>query len=58
MGKAADMVEIPKEEYSLLKELFRTVKRQNLLLRISEAEKNLKAGKVKKVSADKFIDGI
>ena len=58
MGKAADMVEIPKEEYSLLKELFRTVKRQNLLLRISEAEKNLKAGKVKKVSADKFIEGI
>jgi hypothetical protein len=32
------------------------VKRQNFLLRIAEAEKNLKAGKVKKVTVDKFIE--
>ena len=49
-------IEIPKEEYKFLKELYRTVKHQNFLLRIDEAEKNLKAGKVKKVSIDKFIE--
>ena len=51
-------IEIPKEEYKFLKELYRTVKRQKFLLRIDEAEKNLKAGKVKKVSIDKFIESI
>jgi len=51
-------IEIPKEEYKFLKELYRTVKRQNFLLRIDEAEKNLKAGKIKKVSIDKFIENI
>ncbi|MCR4291851.1 MAG: hypothetical protein NUV76_03135 [Candidatus Kuenenia sp.] len=54
----SDTIEIPKEEYNFLKELYRTVKRQNFLLRIDEAEKNLKAGTVKKVSIDKFIEGI
>ncbi|MCR4322353.1 MAG: hypothetical protein NUV74_18730 [Candidatus Brocadiaceae bacterium] len=44
--------------YNHLKELYRTVKRQNFLFRIDEAEKNLKAEKVKKVSFDKFIESI
>lgn len=51
-------IEVPKEEYKLLKELYRTVKRQNFLFRIDEAEKNLKAEKVKKVLFDKFIESI
>ncbi len=51
-------IEVPKEEYKFLKELYRTVKRQNFLLRIDEAEKNLKAEKVEKVSFDKFIESI
>ena len=53
-----DTITIPKDEYRLLKELHKTVKRQNFLLRIDEAERNLEAGKVKKVSIDKFIEGI
>jgi len=53
-----DTVTIPKGEYKLLKELYKTVKRQHFLLRIAEAEKNLKLGKVKKVSVDKFIESL
>jgi hypothetical protein len=53
-----DTVTIPKGEYKLLKELYKTVKRQNFLLRITEAERNLKLGKVKKVSVDKFIESL
>ncbi len=53
-----DTITIPKDEYRLLKELHKTVKRQNFLLRIDEAERNLGAGKVKKVPIDKFIEGI
>lgn len=52
------MVEIPEEEYKFLKELYKTVKRQNFLLRINEAERNLKRGRVKKVPIDKFIENI
>lgn len=51
-------VVVPKEEYGFLKELYKTVKRQQFLFRLEEAEKNLKAGKVKKVSVDKFIESI
>ncbi|OGL41035.1 MAG: hypothetical protein A2042_09865 [Candidatus Schekmanbacteria bacterium GWA2_38_11] len=60
MGKfvTEDTVKVPKEEYRFLKELYRNVKRQSFLLRIDEAEKNLKAGKVKKVLIDKFIESI
>jgi len=60
MGKviAEDTVNIPRQEYKILKEIYNTVKRQQLLLRIEEAEKNLKAGKVRKVSIDKFIENI
>lgn len=53
-----DTVVVPEEEYRFLKELYRTVKRQSFLLRVNEAEENLKAGKVKKVSVDKFIESI
>ena len=53
---ADETVAIPKEEYRVLKEIYQSVKRQNFLLRIAEAEKNLKAGKFKKVSIDKFIE--
>ena len=59
LGTTADeTVAIPKEEYRILKEIYQSVKRQNFLLRIAEAEKNLKAGKVKKVTVDKFIEQI
>ena len=55
---ANETVAVPKEEYRILKEIYQSVKRQNSLLRIAEAEKNLKAGKVKKVSLDNFIEQI
>lgn len=61
MAKAAvaeKTVVIPKEEYGFLKELYKTVKRQQFLFRLEESEKNLKAGKVKKVSVDMFIESI
>ncbi|HHT9124467.1 MAG TPA: hypothetical protein ACFYD6_01465 [Candidatus Brocadiia bacterium] len=53
-----ETVTVPKVEYKILKELYRAVKRQNFLLRIEEAEKNLKAGKIKRISIDKFIESI
>ena len=55
---AKEMIEIPKDEYKMLKEIYKTVKRQKLLFRIEEAEKNLRTGKVKKVAVDEFIDSI
>ena len=55
---AEETVTVPKVEYKILKELYRAVKRQNFLLRIEEAEKNLKAGKIKRISIDKFIESI
>jgi len=51
-------IEIPKAEYNLLKEVYNQFKRQILLLRIIEAEENLKRKKVKKMSMDKFIKSI
>jgi hypothetical protein len=51
-------VKIPKQEYSLLKEVYRTVKRQAFLVRIDESERNLTAGKIKKVSIDDLIDSV
>lgn len=41
-------INIPEDEYKLLKELYKTVKRQQFLLRLETAEKNLRSGKVKK----------
>lgn len=61
MAKAAvteKIVVIPKEGYGFLKELYKTVKRQQFLFRLEESEKNLKAGKVKKTSVDMFIESI
>lgn len=55
---AGETITVPKTEYIFLKELLRTVKRQNFLLRLEEAEKNLRDGKVKKVSIDRFIESI
>jgi len=55
---AKEMVEIPKDEYRILKEIYTTVKRQRLLFRIEEVEKNLRSGKVEKVSVDDFIENI
>jgi len=57
MERAAveDYVKIPKQEYNLLKEVYRTVKRQAFLVRIDEAERNLAAGKTKSMTVDDFI---
>jgi hypothetical protein len=55
-GTAKEMIEIPKDEYKILKEIYKTVKRQRLLFRIEEAEKNFRMGKVEKMSVDDFIN--
>jgi mRNA-degrading endonuclease YafQ of YafQ-DinJ toxin-antitoxin module len=51
-------VSIPKTEYGFLKELYKTVQRQKFILRVGEAEKNLKSGKAKKMPLEKFIESI
>jgi hypothetical protein len=53
-----DFVKIPKQEYTLLKEVYRTVQRQAFLIRIGDAEKNLASGKTKAVSIDDLIASI
>ncbi|PIP47249.1 MAG: hypothetical protein COX16_05400 [Deltaproteobacteria bacterium CG23_combo_of_CG06-09_8_20_14_all_51_20] len=53
-----DFVKIPKQEYNLLKEVFRTVKRQAFLVRLDDAEKNLAAGKTKMLSVDDLIASV
>lgn len=53
-----DYVKIPKQEYSLLKEVYRTVKRQAFLVRLDESERNLTAGKTKKFSVKDFINAV
>jgi len=53
-----DFVKIPKQEYNLLKEVYRTVQRQAFLIRIGEAEKNLLSEKTKKSSVDELIASI
>lgn len=55
---AKETVVVPKEEYRILKEIYRNVKRQQFLMRLDEAEKNLKSGKVKKVSMDEFLESL
>ncbi len=47
-GIAENTVSIPEGEYKLLKEIYKAVKRQKFLLRIDEAERNLKKGGGKK----------
>jgi hypothetical protein len=51
-----EYVKIPKQEYNLLKEICRTVKRQAFLMRIDEAEQNLAEEKTKIMSVDDFIN--
>lgn len=51
-------VEIPLSEYNLLREACEQLKRQALVLRILEAEQNLKERKVKKMDINKFIKSI
>ena len=60
MGHAVvtDFVKVPRQEYNLLKEVYRTVQRQSLLMRIDDAEKNLAEGKTKAVSLDELISSI
>ena len=53
-----DYVKIPKREYNLLKEMYRTVKRQALLVRIDDAERNLALGKTKVMSVDEVIHSV
>ena len=53
-----DYVKIPKQEYALLKEVYRTLRRQMFLIRIGDAEKNIASGKTKKVSVDDLIASI
>ena len=53
-----DYVKIPKQEYNLLKEVYRTVKRQAFLVRIDEAERHLAAGKTKSMTVDDFITSV
>jgi len=53
-----EYVKVPKKEYNLLKEVYRTVKRQAFLFRLDEAEKNLVAGKTKKMSVEDFITSV
>jgi hypothetical protein len=53
-----DYVKIPKQEYNLLKEVYRTVKRQAFIVRLDESERNLVAGKTKAISVHDFIDAV
>lgn len=53
-----DYVKVPRQEYCLLKEVYRTVKRQAFLVRLDDAEKNIAAGKTKTVSVDDLISSI
>ena len=53
-----EYVKVPKQEYDLLKEVYRTVKRQAFLVRIDEAERNLAAGKTKAMTVDDFVDSV
>ena len=50
-----DKVEIPKNEYAVLKTLAKEYKKHAHLFRILEAEENLKNGKVQRLSFGKFL---
>lgn len=53
-----EMIEIPKAEYEMLREIYKTVKRQKVLFRIEEAEENYRAGRIKKVTTHRFVEDI
>lgn len=55
MGKQADAIMVPRGEYRILREMHKTVKRQQFLFRLEEAKKNLKFRKVKRVSIDELM---
>ena len=55
---ANEYVKIPKQEYNLLKEAYRSLQRQAFLVRIGESEKNLVTGKTKSASIDDLIASI
>ncbi|MCK5122807.1 MAG: hypothetical protein KAQ87_01500 [Candidatus Pacebacteria bacterium] len=48
-------ITIPKSEYNLLNEVYNQFKKQALLFRIIEAERNLKRGKVEEMNFSKFV---
>ena len=56
--KEREEITIPKSEYDLLNEVYNQFKKQALLFRIIEAERNLKRGKVEEMSSDAFIKSI
>lgn len=51
-------IEVSAREYNLLREVYDQIKKQAALLRIFEAEENLRAGKTKTVSFRKFVESI
>ena len=53
--KEREEITIPKSEYNLLNEVYNQFKKQALLFRIIEAERNLKRGKVEKMNFSKFV---
>jgi hypothetical protein len=53
-----DYIKIPKKEYNLLREIYRTVKRQAFLVRLDEAERNLAHGKTNTISVDDVIASV
>ena len=53
-----DYIKIPKKEYNLLREIYRTVKRQAFLVRLDEAERNLAQGKTNTISVDDVIASV
>jgi len=56
--KEREEITIPKSEYNLLNEVYNQFKKQALLFRIIEAERNLKREKVEEMSSDAFIKNI
>ena len=56
--KEKEDITIPKSDYNLLKEIYNQFKKQVLLFRIIEAERNLKRGKVKEMIFDVFIKNV
>lgn len=56
--KEKEEITISRSEYNLLKEAYDQFSKQTLLLRIINAEKNLKNNEVKKVDIDEFIENI
>lgn len=53
-----DYVKVPKEQYNLLKRIYKLNKKQLDLTRLYEVEENLMTWNYKKVSSDDFIASI